>query len=174
MKPREPRHKVHIPARMRSGAAWMDVLIKNMSHRGLMAECGDPPTRGTYVEIRRGRQIVVGLIVWSRNGQFGLRTQDRIDMQAIVSEPRLTRRPDAPAGNGNDRRLDARRSATPPAVRAERNRMIGKAAQFGLMVVVGSGAAIFAAAQVYSVLSSPLRAASAAMGGEVPPSAKAQ
>jgi len=151
---------------MRCGAAWSDVYIKNMSSRGIMAEAGEPPTRGTYVEIRRGRQIVVGRVIWTRNGQFGVRTQDRLDVEAIVTEPRLTSRPqNGPAAQ--DRRNDPGRGtrATSPARAAERNRMVGKAMQFCILVVLGGAAALFIAGQVFEVLSAPLRAASQAMGG---------
>ena len=53
-RPREERITVLIPSRMRVESQWCDVVIHNVSSRGLMAGCDTPPAVGSYVEIRRG------------------------------------------------------------------------------------------------------------------------
>jgi hypothetical protein len=64
-----------------------------MSARGLMAEAGAPSARGSYVEIRRDQQIIVGCVICAESGPFGVRAQDRINIDAVVTEPRLVNRP---------------------------------------------------------------------------------
>ena len=50
-----------IRARMRSGVSWHDVCILNLSRRGLGIQAAEPPQRGAYVEIRRGKHVILGL-----------------------------------------------------------------------------------------------------------------
>ena len=136
-----------------------------------MAEASSAMARGTYVEIRRGRQVVVGQIVWTRHGQFGLRSQDRIDLEAIVREPRLTRRPvPATNPNGHERRIGTRArhaGALSPAQKAERSRLVSKAAQFIVLACVGALSAAGVAGAVYSTLATPFTAVGAAMAAPV-------
>jgi hypothetical protein len=144
---------------MRSGTNWTDICIKNMSSRGLMAETEAPPRRGSYVEIRRGQQVIIGRIIWAEGNRFGLRAQDRVDIDAIVNEPRLARKPASAtqAGPGAERRRDPdRRRLEDIAARAEQSRR--RSATFQFLIVVGLGvlAATILASEVYKVLSIPL------------------
>jgi hypothetical protein len=145
---------------MRSSAGWTDICIKNMSARGLMAEAATPPPRGSYVEIRRGQQIIIGCVIWAEGGRFGVRAQDRINVDAVVTEPRLAIRP-APATGGaqeaGERRGPARRHVENIAARAEQSRRRSAALQFLILVGLGGIAAILLASGVYDVLSTPLR-----------------
>lgn len=93
MKPREPRRKVLIPSRMNVDGVWVDVCIHNISSRGLLAKTERPPVPGTYVEIRRGTQIIIGRAVWRSGAHFGIRCQERLNVQVIINEPRLTSKP---------------------------------------------------------------------------------
>ena len=156
MKVREQRRAVHIAARMQCGTEWTDICIKNMSSRGLMAQAERPPPPRAYVEIRRGTQRVIGRTVWSANGSFGICSQDRIDIDAIVGEPRLDRRPASPGAALPERRRDRVRVATPQE-RADRSRRLASAVQFAVLVAAGGSAAAFAAFQVYEVLTGALR-----------------
>ena len=52
---REPRQPVRIGARLKSGRGWSDVVLRNVSTRGVMGQCAAPPARGDYVEVRCGR-----------------------------------------------------------------------------------------------------------------------
>src|SRR5690349_16447421 len=87
MKQREPRRNVLIRARMRNGPSWADVNIRNISSRGLMVQAASSPPRGSYVELRRGRHAIVARVAWSNGRRFGVQTQDRLDVDAIVAEP---------------------------------------------------------------------------------------
>lgn len=159
MKPREDRRKVFVPARMRCGANWFDITIRNMSHRGLMAHAASPPPPRTYVEIRRGTQIVVGRTIWASKNEFGVLSQERLDPLAIVNEPRLASRPATTATDTPspiERRSGSRRSADADLVRrAERSRRLSSAFQFAILAAAALAAAGFVAAEVYEVLARP-------------------
>lgn len=91
-KPREPRQKVVLPARMRTAAGQVDVCIRDISSRGMLIQAGVPPPRGTYVEIARSGYSVTGRVVWSKHHKFGIQAQGRISMAAVL-ERRGTSRP---------------------------------------------------------------------------------
>lgn len=160
-KPREARRTVMIAARMRTGAAWASVDIRNVSSRGLLLITAAPPAVGAYVEIRRGSVVIVGRTVWSETRAFGIKTQDRIDIQKLIDEPRLAARPtvrDA-AEPVADRRSDHRRSGDAAiAERLERSRRLSSAFQFGLLVVGAGVIACIAATGVYDLLATPFAA----------------
>jgi len=110
-RPREERITVLIPSRMRVGSAWTDVVIHNVSSRGLMGGSDMPPAPGSYIEIRRGTIVIVGRVMWGKGRFFGVRTQDRISVKALIDEPRLAGRPQTPAQKqdaGNERRAENR------------------------------------------------------------------
>jgi hypothetical protein len=61
-------------ARMRHGNAWSDVCLVNLSSRGAGLQCATPPGPGSYVEIKRGSNVViVGRVAWSHGHRFGIR-----------------------------------------------------------------------------------------------------
>lgn len=158
-RPREPRTKVLIPSRMRLGTCWSDVCIHNLSTRGLMVHAEDVPERGTYVDIRRGTQTIIGRVVWRRGCYFGIRAQDRINIDAVISEPRLTARPAAASAGEAERRSSTRpASEASIARRAERSRMFASAFQFGVLVLAGLGASGFVAVQAHHILARPMAA----------------
>ena len=160
MKTREPRRSVVIHARMRSDTLWVDVCIRNISSRGLLVQAAGPPPRGTYVEIFRARHVIVGRVVWTKGRRFGIHTQDRLDIGAIIEEPALpkaTRGMATPGGRSADRRPDSRRSsAAEVAQRLERSRRMSATLQFGAIISCGVVAAVVMASVVQDTLSRPL------------------
>lgn len=159
MKQRESRRKVLVPARMRSGEAWSDVCIRNISSFGMMLESAEPPARGTYIEIRRGAQVIVARAMWRQAGRFGVRTQDRIDINALIA----ANTPDAARAQFAqpvERRSAERPSAEQAALRADRSRQISATIQFGVIGILALAAALFAASTVRDLLSRPLAAIS--------------
>jgi hypothetical protein len=157
VRPGKLRKQVYVLARMRSGAVWSDILIKSMSGRGLSAEAANPPTPLTYVEIRRGTQTVVGRVIWVEDSRFGVGSQDDIDADAIVNEPRLATRPKASSAadavHADRRRDPTREVARQLASGAERSRRLSAAMQFTVMVGLGATAAALLAVEVFHVLS---------------------
>lgn len=163
MKPREPRRNVVIPARMRCGGAWTDVCIRNMSSRGLLLQSATPPRRGTYVEILKGRHGIVGRVAWAKDRRFGIHSQNRIDIEAIIGEARGAEAISQPAGG--ERRFVARKTAAASAAeRLERSRRLSAAFQFVCIVLCGAAVAMIIADTVRDTLSRPMKAVSAGLG----------
>jgi len=169
VKTREPRRTVFVPARMRVGSIWSDVCIRNISSRGMMLQSDSPPPTGSYIELRRGAQTVIGRAVWVGGRALGVRTQDRVPVEDILNEPRRTAAP-----TDGERRADRDRlAAAERARRAARNQRFASAFQFAVIAIAGLGAAGFAATKVFDVLSRPAIAIEAALGGDATRDVKA-
>ncbi len=155
-KSREARRQVLIPCRMKSARGWGDACIHNISSRGMMIASDDPLQAGEYVDIRRGRQVVIARVIWQRDRFAGIRTQDRISADVLVNEPRLEGKP-AAIEVGEDRRSARHRlvSEIDAARRMERSRSISSALQFGALCLFGLAAAATIAVQVGHMLSAP-------------------
>jgi len=83
---------------------------------------------GTYLEIRRGADLaIVGRVVWRSGPYAGIRSQDRIDVEAAAS---CRQGRASPPTQGADRRSATRRP-TSAAEKAERSRMLGSLIQYG-------------------------------------------
>lgn len=163
MKTREPRVKVLVRARMRAGADWTDVVIHNMSSRGLLATASPVCRPGTVIEIRRIHHVVVGRVVWQNGAFFGVRTQDPIDIEGIVSAKPPAHKPQRAGSEGGDDRRAVRR--VPVSEREAQSRRFAAAFQFVVLLIAVGVAALFAAQEVGSVLSRPFAAVSAALDG---------
>jgi len=90
-RPRENRHKVVLPARMRAGAGQVDVCIRDISTRGMLIQAGAPPARGTYVEILRPACSVTGRVVWSKHHKFGIETRGKISIARVIERRAVSR-----------------------------------------------------------------------------------
>ncbi|MET0180518.1 MAG: PilZ domain-containing protein [Novosphingobium sp.] len=168
LKLREPRRRVYVQARMLAGDRWSDVTIQNVSRRGLMAYCSPAPARGDYVELRSGRQVIVGRVAWSTGGTFGLRAQDDIDID------QLTGKTPGPAYSGVERRSAPRTAArpkpkAPPDEAFERSRRIASLLNYVVFAMLAVGAAILLLTAVHSTLSDPLSRATRAMSAAAGP-----
>lgn len=151
MKPREPRQKVLIDARLRHDAGWSDARILDISRRGLMARAPVTPSRGAYVEFCRGTHRIVARVVWAKNGQFGAMAQDPIEISAVT---RGEQAPPPAANLNNDRRHVVRTERA--GEREERSRRRSRQLEFAAMVAFGCGAAALAFDVVREALSRPL------------------
>lgn len=164
MKPREPRRKVLVKARMRLDGAWGDVCIRDISSRGLLLQGALPPPRGTYIEVFRGRHIIVARVVWTKDRSFGVQAQDRINIDAVVGEPDLSGIDYAAAVKaqpGFDRRRSPRETEARIAERAQRSRSLSAAMEFGFMAAL----ILFAATAAFSVITDTLARPAAALRG---------
>ena len=83
-KAREPRRRVRLHGRLRQEYDWLDISIRDLSKRGLIAEATNPPSRGHYIEIRRYDQILIGRVVWQSGRKFGVLLANPINMQAVI------------------------------------------------------------------------------------------
>lgn len=155
MKHREERQKVMVRARMRSGVSWHDVCVLNLSPHGVGIQAAEPPERGSYVEIRRGKQTIVARVVWAKGHRAGLRSQDVIFIPAFIAE---LGRPEAqvPAIASSGCFVERRQSPRPPRQRFENSRLLARAAQFACLVLFGGAAAYTAFGAVEQALAQPL------------------
>src|SRR5688572_7701902 len=81
---REKRISVIEPVRLRCDEGWLDATIGNVSSRGVMLRGSSLPPKGSFIEVRHGSQVLVGRVVWSRSNACGVRTQDVIDIPALL------------------------------------------------------------------------------------------
>lgn len=156
---REARRPVNLTARMRTERGWCDIVIRNVSSGGFMAQCTMPPRRGYYVEVWRGELCIVGCVAWCTGSRFGVRSRSKIDIPALVAKRSI-----APAGI--ERRRDHRRpGAAPPSsqVQASRSRNLGRALEFAALGAAAGFAAFFMASAVGELLSVPLADAKASL-----------
>ncbi|MGW8137467.1 PilZ domain-containing protein [Sphingomonas zeae] len=155
-KNREARRQVLIPCRIKSVRGWGDACIHNVSSRGMMIACDDPLAPGEYLDLRRGRQVVIGRVVWRRDRFSGIRTQDVISADSLVNEPRLEGRPVDPQ-QGTERRVmrQSMASEIDAARRMERSRSLSQMLQFGALGIFGLVAAVAIATQVGQMLARP-------------------
>jgi len=138
-----------IEARLRQDCGWADARILNISRRGLLVRSAKAPAHGAYVEICRGAHRIVARVVWVSHDRFGLRSQDAIAVDAIVSGD------DAPLPSpANDRRAFPRRLASEE--RAEGSRRWSRRLEFGAVGLFACTAAFFAFDTVRDTLSRPL------------------
>jgi len=153
VKQREERQKVMIRARMRSGVAWHDVAILNLSKGGLGIQAADPPLRGAYVEICRGRHVIVARVVWARGHRAGLKSQDPIWTQSLLAEPSNDRV--APA-SPQIRPVERRQKPRSIQQRLDRSRLAGRAMEFAVLGIGGVAMAMLAFGMVGQALAQPL------------------
>lgn len=157
MRKREHRIATLAPARLKHGLIWSDVMVRNVSRRGMMLELRNPPARGTFVELRRGKTVVIGQILWARDDQCGLRAQDVIDITDFLAE-RGKRAPWRPGDT--DRRYTPRRRATDIAQASQRLARVGQWAGVSLITLLGVYTIVSAA---HSALATPMAQISQAL-----------
>lgn len=157
---------VAIRARVRTDRGWGDVLIGNASSRGLMLQTPTPPARQSYIEVRHQTVVIVGRVVWTQGSQCGVRTQDRVDIPALLAPF-----PAAPRKPGEDRRRAKRPSAPSlkrkptPGEMLARSRRLARRFEFGAIGLLVAGGGYLLATSVGEVLSRPIATTLAALTG---------
>lgn len=173
MKKREQRLKVLVRARMRIGTDWGDVVIHNMSSRGMLVAVDAEFRPGTVIEIRRIHYIIIARVVWRQGRYLGLRTQDRLDIDGIVSAKPPAVKPGR-ADEEHERRAAVRSMSI--ADQTERSRQLSRTLQFVAMIAVIVTIAVIIAGEVHNLLARPLEIVGTHLGGGVssPTTASAQ
>lgn len=141
---------------MRSDHGWSDVVVRNVSRRGLLLAADIPATPGAYIEIRRAPFTIVARIVWAADQLMGVRLQDPIDIDGFVAVaarelPRSIGKV-GHSGGGSRPILVERRSAD----RLADSRRDSSRFQFVTLGIVLACAALLIAQQVGERLSAPL------------------
>lgn len=142
-----------LKARLRLPGGWSDGCILNVSSRGMMVQTSSAPAKGSYLEVRRNANVIIGRVVWSTKHRFGIRTQDNVDLDALERPPSE----DAPSQTDAAQPIERRRQRRVDENRGDRNRLIGRAIEFGGVVLMVSAAAITAVGAVGDVFASPLQ-----------------
>jgi len=138
---------------MRLTAGWHDACILNLSSRGMMVQSEMPPQPGSYLEIRRGSQVIVARVVWMQARRFGVRTQDPLNCAALLREPTDSSTPERVLRtDAGDRRSESRSRASPH----EQSRWRGRAIEFASVAVLGALAAMLGLGAVSEALARPL------------------
>lgn len=159
MRTREPRRNVLLKARMRQDRSWTDVTIRNVSARGMLLCSEDPPERGAYIEICGPAATLVGRVAWVRNGYFGVRTQDRIDVDSALSGGKW-RQVDPPPREANPAELRRPLAITAALARHRANGYQYATALFSVLAV-----ATIIGLAVHGLLSQPFDAVAATLAG---------
>lgn len=162
MRTREPRREVFFKARMRVDGSWSDVTIRNMSSRGMMLWANDPPKPGAYVEISSPSITLCVRTVWAEDNHFGVRTQDKLDVEAALRGGRW--RPAESAAPANDREAKAIHARDVVASHTT-SRTQGARMQFGVIFFVVVGAAILIGVATHKLLANPFALVSTSLGG---------
>ena len=159
MQAREPRHKVVFNARMRLGRSWSDVVIRDLSSRGMLLTAETPPPPGTYLEICGPATTLVARTVWAGDRCFGVRTQDRIEVESLLTGGRL-RAQDPPS-------IQVRRVpvADAPAQIHQASRHRASLLEFIAAIAVIVAGAVAMAILLHKLFVIPMQVTSAVLGG---------
>lgn len=145
---------------MRTGSAWNDICLLNMSSRGALARAASPPPKGTYIEVRRGSHVIVARVVWTEQHHFGVVSQDAIPIDQVIADADSSTKqaPPVPAPTA-DRRASARKPST--MERHEGSRIMARALEFCFIAGAGAAFAGLAFGLVQTALAAPMAKVSA-------------
>ena len=149
-----------LPARMRSASGWTDACILNISTRGLLVYSKTTAEPGSFVEVRRGGQLVVARVVWRQNQRIGLCSPDPVRVEDIISSETAAAAVQSTAQSAG---MVAERRRLPRT--EDQSRARARAIEFLATVLIGAGFAGWAAFQMHSVMAKPLSTAGTALGG---------
>lgn len=152
-KPRELRRRVLVPARLRHGASWSDACILNISSRGLMIHTGRQLSEGAEVEIRRADHVIVARVVWRDGGRAGLRAEERIAVEELVTLGQL------PALQLTQRTGERRKHPRPGDQSRHRGRML----EFAGTVIIAASLALAGVTMMGAAFARPLTLVAAAL-----------
>jgi hypothetical protein len=158
MKAREERRRVVLPVRMRVGAGWDDACILDISSRGLMIRAQAPVARGSYVELRKGEHAIVARVVWQDERRLGLCTQDRLEVEQILSG-----KPAAAVQLVSTKLRTSERRSVPRSHEESRTR--ARLFEFATVALFGASLAALAFTIVHDTLARPLELVREALGG---------
>ncbi|MEZ0244876.1 MAG: PilZ domain-containing protein [Sphingomonas sp.] len=158
MQARELRQKVVFNARMRLGRNWSDVVIRDLSSHGLLLTSQAPPPPGSYLEICGPATSLVARTIWVKDGRFGVRTQDRIDVNAMLAGGRM---------RAHDPASVVVRPVRAPAPQQsyQRSRHRASAFEYAAAILVILAAAATVGILLNNVFAAPIRAVVSALGG---------
>ena len=84
------RARVLLAAKLRTGAAEMDVRLRDLSQKGALVEASSMPPAGTEVVFVRGSISVPARIAWTTPGRAGLEFAFMIDESEVLVQLKRT------------------------------------------------------------------------------------
>ena len=85
-KPRELRRRVIAAARLRRPRGWCDATILNISSRGLQIQTSWPLDEGSWIELRRGNNVIRAKVIWSQGVRAGLQADELIAVDELAAD----------------------------------------------------------------------------------------
>jgi len=153
---RKPRRNVWLKAHLRDERGWNDVVVGNISERGVMLKGRALPSRGSFVEIQYAGLLIVGQVRWSSGSRCGVRTQDVVCISGIsddlIEVPKQTKPGALPIPH-----------MTNPEAAVQRSRAIARATNATLALLATLAAGALLAESVARSLGTPLEQVSARM-----------
>ncbi len=163
---REPRKPVRIGVRLKDDAGWSDAQILNISSRGIMALCQDPPGRGSYVEIRRGTYVMIGRVAWTAADRIGVHVREQISVEDLLLPVSPGRKV---ARTANDVQMRVCERRTPSAEeRAAASRRFARVFDFAAIGILATGLAVVASGIAVGAFVEPLAEVELALGQRGP------
>lgn len=160
---REPRKSVRIGVRLKDDAGWSDAHILNVSSRGVMAQCQDPPPRGSYIEIRRGTYMMIGRVAWSGTDRIGIRVREQIDLEDLLLPVTPGRKAPRRANEVQMRVCERRKPSVEE--RAATSARFARVFDFAALAIIVVGLAIFASGMAARAFGSPMAEVEMALKG---------
>lgn len=74
-----------LPARVRTNSGWSDACILNLSSRGLLVRANFIALEDGFVELWQGDHAISARIVWREGLKAGLRAEDPIPVDQLLS-----------------------------------------------------------------------------------------
>ncbi|GGD47691.1 hypothetical protein GRI62_08565 [Erythrobacter arachoides] len=87
----DARTTAMLQGRMRDAGGTYPVRVGDISAKGMLVVSERPPARGTIVDILVNGHHVAGQVRWVSGRRFGVRTNDRIDVAALVAGRRASK-----------------------------------------------------------------------------------
>ncbi len=125
----------------------------------MLLQAASPPQRGSYVEVGRGRHLIVARVMWTRQHRVGVHTQDLLPIDSIIAEPGEAGVEIAPSVAPAERRAAPR----PAEVRHAHSRLQARAVEFACIGAIGIAACMLAFGAVEGLFARPLHAVEAAL-----------
>lgn len=90
---REKRARVLLAAKIRTAFGEEDVRLRDLSRKGALIECANPPARDSEVVFSRGSTVVQARVAWTAGTRCGLEFLTMIDEAEVMAH---AGRPPAP------------------------------------------------------------------------------
>lgn len=88
----ETRQTAMLQGKMRDGRTTRTVRIGDVSPKGMLVVSDRPPTRGEFIDIMVNGHHLAGQVRWVAGRRFGVRMRERVDVRAVLSGKRPTKR----------------------------------------------------------------------------------